>query len=198
MRAALWLVVGLGVLGAITCARVTINVYFPAAQIRDAAEKIESEVRHGTPPPAETPTPPRPQSRRPWPFRLALGPPAAQAQAIDITLTSPAIRRLVESRKQRYPQLVPFFQRGALGENNRGLVEVRQLQGLSLQERARLQALVAAENADRQRLYLELAKANNLPEARVPDIAAIFAEVNRKEAQPGWWIQEADGRWHTK
>lgn len=192
----------------ITCARITVNVYFPAAEIRDAASRIEREVRQGngtpTTPPSSAPSDaPRQHSWRwrshQWPLRLALGVPMAAAQQrLDITISTPAIRRLIASRKQRYPRLVPFFDQGVLGENNRGLVEIRTLDGLSLRDKAQVRALVEQENTDRQQLYRALAEANNISSDRVDEIAAIFAGVNRKEAKQHWKIQESDGAWQTK
>jgi uncharacterized protein YdbL (DUF1318 family) len=130
--------------------------------------------------------------------RLALSVPEAAAQQIDINITTPAIRQLVASRKQRYSRLVPLFAKGALGENNRGLVDIRTLDALSLQEKAQAKTLSEQENTDRQRLYQEIATANKIPPDKVSDIATIFAEVNRREAQAGWWIQEASGAWRKK
>jgi uncharacterized protein YdbL (DUF1318 family) len=192
----------------ITCARITVNVYFPAAEIRDAASRIEREVRQGdetpTTPPSSGPSEaPKQQSIRWWPrrgpLRLALGVSTAAAQQqLDITISTPAIRRLIASRKARYPRLVPFFDQGALGENNRGLVEIRTLDALALRDRARVKALVEQENADRRQLYRALAEANNISSDRVDEIAAIFAEVNRKEAKKDWKIQEPNGQWRTK
>ena len=185
----------------ITCARITVNIYFPAAEIRDAATKIEQEVRQEDQKP-ETP-PSKPQGfrlwPRTWPVRLALGvPEAAAQQKIDINITSPAIRRLIASRKQRYPHLVPLFNQGALGENNQGLVEIRSLEGLPLQDKARAKALSEQENSDRQQLYGALAEANNIPKNQVQEIATIFAEVNRREASATWWVQEPNGSWRKK
>jgi uncharacterized protein YdbL (DUF1318 family) len=191
----------------ITCARITVNIYFPAAEIRDAATQIEREVRQDPPGPS-TPAPPgsttperKPQGSlwpRSWHVRLALSVPEAAAQQIDINITTPAIRQLVASRKQRYSRLVPLFAKGALGENNRGLVDIRTLDALSLQEKAQAKTLSEQENTDRQRLYQEIATANKIPPDKVSDIATIFAEVNRREAQAGWWIQEASGAWRKK
>lgn len=184
----------------ITCARITVNIYFPAAEIRDAATKIEQEVRQDEKKP-ETPSS-KPQGFRLWPntwrVRLALGVPEAAAQQIDINVTTPAIRSLIASRKQRYPHLVPLFNAGALGENNRGRVEMRSLKGLSLRDKARAKALSEQENSDRQQLYKALAKANNIPQNKIQEIATIFSEVNRREASAGWWIQEPDNRWRKK
>lgn len=192
----------------VTCARITVNIYFPAAEIQDAATKIEKEVRQEETAPSDsgpsaptTPQPPQSRSRwRPshWRVQLRFSIPAARAQAVDINITTPAIRHLIQSRRQRFPQLVPFFEAGALGENNQGLVDIRSLQALSLQNKARVKTLQQQENRDRQQLYRELAEANKIPPDRTQDIAVIFAEVNRKEARPGWWIQTPNGNWKKK
>lgn len=187
-----------------TCARITVNVYFPAAEIRDAAAQIEQEVRSGDArqPPAENSSDKQQRGSFLWPsirtVRLALTPPSAMAQTPNINITTPAIRRLIASRKQRYSRLVPLLDRCVLGENNRGLLDIRSLQGLSLQDKARAQALLAQENRDRQQLYRELATANQLPANRLGEIASIFAKVNRKEAHSGWCIQDDNGSWKTK
>lgn len=184
----------------LTCARITVNIYFPAAEIRDAATEIEREVRQGDKQP-ETPAS-KPQGLRLWPrtwhVRLSLGVPETAAQQIDINITTPEIRRLIASRKQRYTTLKPLFDQGALGENNQGLVEIRSLEGLSLRDKARIKALHDQENSDRQQLYEALAEANNIPKDQVQKIATIFAEVNRREALAGWWIQETNNSWRKK
>ena len=190
----------------ITCARITVNIYFPAAEIQHAASQIEKEVRQEKTTPGESiptqPTQQQPSSSRPWPSRWLVhrrfSVPEAQAQTIDINITTPAIRRLIESRKQRFPQLIPLFNAGALGEDNQGLIELRSLEQLSLQDKARAKTLQQQENGDRQQLYQELGKANQIPADRTKDIATIFAEVNRKEAHAGWWIQEVNGNWKKK
>jgi uncharacterized protein YdbL (DUF1318 family) len=192
----------------VTCARITVNIYFPAAEIKDAATQIEKEVRQEEPAPGESnpmppATPPAPQSRaKSWPSyrwaRLRFSVATAQAQTVNINITTPSIRRLIKSRQQRFPQLVPLFAAGALGENNQGLVDLRALDKLSLQDRARAKTLQQQENRDRQQLYQELAEANKIPPDRTRDIAVIFAEVNRKEARSGWWIQESNGNWKKK
>jgi uncharacterized protein YdbL (DUF1318 family) len=191
----------------ITCAQITVNIYFPAAEIRDAAAKIEREVRHEDPTPAEVAPPAvppagKPQSQHHWPLvwhiRFARGVPPAMAQDININVTTPAIRQLVAERKKRFANLLPLFDKGALGENNRGFVEVRDLDKLSLQEKGRVKTLVEQENSDRQQLYRALAEANNIALDRVSDIATIFAGVNRQEARTGWWIQQTNGTWENK
>jgi uncharacterized protein YdbL (DUF1318 family) len=190
----------------VTCARITVNVYFPAAEIRDAATQIEREVRSEETAPPESPPPaapsPKPQSfdfwPRIWQVRLVVGPTLAAAQAININVQTPAIRKLVASRKQRYASLAPLFAQGALGENNRGLLDMRSLEALSLKDKASAKTLLEQENRDRQQLYREIAIANNLPADKLGEIASIFAQVHRQEARGGWWIQDASGNWKKK
>jgi uncharacterized protein YdbL (DUF1318 family) len=192
----------------VTCARITVNIYFPAAEIQDAATQIEQEVRQEETTPSESSptaptTPQAPQSRsKRWPshWRVGLhfGVPQAQAQTVDINITTPAIRRIIKARRQRFSQLVPLFKAGVLGENNRGLVDIRSLQNLSLRDKSRAKNLQRQENRDRQQLYQELGKANKIPPDKINDIAVIFAKVNRKEARSGWWIQQQNGNWKKK
>jgi uncharacterized protein len=200
----------LGMVGTLlaTCARITVNVYFPAAEVRTAAQEIEGQVRqHETPPeevpPTAPPTPQKPHSsdpgHPPWTLHLAWAVASAMAQQqLNLNVSTPAIRSLIASRQQRYPNLVPLFTQGVLGENNRGLVEVRPSPDLSLQDKARATTLSTEENHDRQQLYAELAKANNIPPGRLAEVGSIFADVNRQQAQTGWWIQGQDGAWKQK
>ncbi|ETX02406.1 MAG: hypothetical protein ETSY1_03685 [Candidatus Entotheonella factor] len=188
-----------------TCARITVNVYFPAAEIQDAATQIEQEVRSGDesePPAADPPDATKPRGSLLWPsirtVRMAFTPPSAIAQAPNINITTPAIRRLIASRKKRYGSLVPLLNRCVLGETNRGLLDIRSLQGLSLKDKAQAKALRDQENRDRQQLYRELATANKLPANRLGEIASIFAKVNRRDARSGWCIQDASGSWKKK
>jgi len=88
--------------------------------------------------------------------------------------------------------------RGNVGITRDGLLTVRTTEGLNLKERAEVQQLVDAENRDREALYLEIAKANNIARESVPKIKTIFAKSWIEQAQPGWWIQDAQGNWKKK
>lgn len=199
----------------LTCARITVNVYFPAAELEDAATQIEQEIRSDTPdggaPEAPSPAPSsdsvpkagrEPQGAILWPLwryvHLTIGPAIAEAQGIDVNIKTPTMRSLIASRKQRYTSLRPLLDQCILGETQNGLVELTSQPGVSLKDKARAKQLRDQENRDRQKLYQEIATANHLPAARVGDVAAIFANVNRREAQRGWCIQEANGKWQKK
>ncbi|MEM8933426.1 MAG: DUF1318 domain-containing protein, partial [Acidobacteriota bacterium] len=91
---------------------------------------------------------------------LALTAPSIDAQEVAAPeVTSPAIRRLIASRAQRVAAIDRFKAAGALGETNVALLATRDLQALALPDRAKAQKLVRDENADRERMFKEIAAA---------------------------------------
>ena len=105
---------------------------------------------------------------------------------------------LKDSMKSRFGQLKPFYDKGAIGENNAGLLEARDTGALGLPERGQVNNLVQQENKDRQSLYKEIATANKLGSEAVPEVQKIFANSWRDKSQPGWWIQNDNGGWQKK
>ncbi len=178
----------------LTFACVTVNVYFPAAEVQQAADKIVGEV-HGEAPGATTPPD---QSMLHKGLRgVSLFQRQAYAQA-DINVSTPNIRALKASMKNRFPDLRPLYDKEVVGEGNDGFLSIRSLEGLNLQEKAQANKLVKAENEDRQALYAEIAKANDLSTEDIPKISKLFANSWRKDAQKGWWIQKDNDDWVKK
>ncbi len=178
---------------------VTVNLYFPTAEVQKAADQIVEEVHQGKqqqPPPSGGSSLIRSLgSALAW-----IGPSDARAQdrRADLEVSTPAIRALKQQMKDRYPQLLPLFRAGALGETNMGTLEARDTQSLSLGDRASLKRLVEAENADRMELYREIARANNFPAEQVETIQKLFANSWRSQAQAGSWVQDDRGAWARK
>ena len=100
--------------------------------------------------------------------------------------------------KARFAALKPSFDAGTIGETNKGLIEVRDEAGLNLQAKAALRNLVKDENADRTKLYAEVAKALNIEASQIEKIQKIFAAEWEKSAAAGWWVQQEDGTWVKK
>lgn len=177
---------------------VTVNIYFPAAAVERAADQIVKETWGG---PAETnKTSPAPQSQRsPSPaLKLSLSfVGVAHAQDTDINVSNPAIRALKDSIKRRSEAVKPYMDKGNIGIGQDGLLALRNSDGLNLKERAEAQQLIDAENRDREALYAEIAKANNIDKDSIPKIKSIFAKSWIDQARPGWWIQDAQG-WRKK
>jgi len=105
---------------------------------------------------------------------------------------------LKDSIRTRSDSIKPYMDKGNVGLNREGLLVVRSTEGVNLKERAEVQQLVDAENRDREALYSEIAKANNFPREKIPDIKKIFAKSWSDQARSGWWIQDAQGNWGRK
>jgi uncharacterized protein YdbL (DUF1318 family) len=174
-----------GLLFVLAC--ITVNIYFPEATVKPAAAEIVDEIRKTD----EAKKAPEAVAAA---FSLV---PAAYAQEAT-NVSTPAIRALKESMKNRFPSLKPLFDGGNIGESNKGFLEVRDEAGLALQAKAALRNLVKDENGDRTKLYGEVAKALGIEASQVEKIQKIFAEEWAKKAAAGWWVQNADGAWAKK
>jgi hypothetical protein len=112
-------------------------------------------------------------------FSIGVSAPSARAQDLGA----------VKSRMaQRLSQLDQLKSKGAIGENNRGLVEARGAD-------AAAGAVISAENSDREIVYAALAKqtgtsAEQVGRTRAKQIAAGSAG--------GVWVQKEDGTWQKK
>ena len=177
---------------------ITVNIYFPAPEVRQAAEKIVEETwgGAGANPQTANPTP----GASSWLGDLLerIAPARAEAQDVDINVSTAAIRALKDSMKARAGELKPHLKAGQVGIGNDGMLVVRDLAGVSLRDQATVRRLVEAENRDRRSLYQEIAKANNFGSDRVNDIQRIFADVWVQKAEKGWPIQKPDGAWTKK
>jgi uncharacterized protein YdbL (DUF1318 family) len=185
---------------------VTINVYFPEAAAEKAADRIIEDVWGDT-------TSPDAQTQREDDSQSALSPaagnvllaaaghvldfivPAAHAQA-DINISTPAIRQITSSMESRHAQLRKYYDSGAIGLTDSGLIEVRDQNAIPLPERNTVRQLVAQENQDRNNLYREIASANGHPEWE-SDIRKTFAERWIQRAASGWYYQQGGG-WKQK
>ena len=172
---------------------VTINIYFPAEEIRGAADKIVDEVWGDRP--GEELTPPGEKAPDSGFYRLLR--PASAHAGQDIEVSTPAIRALKDALKKRAAELIGFLDAGHVGLAHDGLLKVRSTDGLSLKQKGQVNRLVNAENQDRQRLYREIAVANDFPD-KVDEVQEIFADSWRKQAKKGWYLEKSNGRWERK
>lgn len=190
---------------------VTINVYFPAAEARDAArEFVEKVISDPNAKPAED----APASggggmaalsRRldvgtarfdPW-VLLGIGSAQAQSAAPDITIKTPAIQAIQARMEARFNStLRAGFDSGALGFTSDGLIAVRDPSRIELKDRVGMNAAVADDNRDRKAVYREVAVANGHPEWE-DQLRGIFAKQWISSARAGWWYQQG-GAWKQK
>ena len=95
--------------------------------------------------------------------------------AADIEVNTPAVNAIKASMQQRHGQLANYYASGAVGLTMDGMVALRDPGAVPLAARQSVNALVAAENQDREALYAEIANANAHPEWQA-EIRNTFAQ----------------------
>lgn len=179
---------------ALIAACVTVNVYFPAAKVEEAAKQIVEEVyqERGAKPQTRLAPPPDAGGWTGW-----LGPRAAHAEEAA-TVSNAAIRALKDQIAQRHTQLAAHYAKGQVGIDREGFLQARDTGGLGLSEVAAVKRLVEADNAARRQLYAEVARALDLQPQQVSQVQEVFAREWRGKAQAGWWVQDDAGEWKKR
>ena len=109
----------------------------------------------------------------------------------DIKTMTADVKSALDGRKVRFSELKAFKAQGAVGENNRGYVEM-------LGGGADVKVLVKAENADRKVIYQAIIEQNELGAGALAAVEGVFAGVQRDKATVGEKVQDAAGNWITK
>ena len=131
------------------------------------------------------------------PALAALGHAATAVAQANLEISTPAISTVRESMRQRFNELRPYFESGAIGFTRDGNVALRDANLVPLPQRQQANSLIAAENADRAALYREVARANSHPEWE-QDIRNTFGQRWVERAPAGWYYQTAAGTWARK
>jgi hypothetical protein len=197
---------GLPVAAVALTACVTINVYFPAAEAKEAAKEFVEKVigdeaaqddDAGGGDGGMAMLSPRIELPAIDPLALVgIGTAHAQGQP-DITIRTPAIQAIQSRMASRFDStLSAHFDSGALGFTGDGLVTVRDAGKLSLKDRVAVNQAVADQNRDAKAVYREVAVANGHPEWE-GRIREVFAKQWIESAHKGWWYQSG-GAWKQK
>ena len=162
----------------LTFACVTINIYFPAEKVESVAGEIVKDIRG-----QDKEKPVKNDKTSLW-RNLLSSLEVNLAWADDATTVSnPTIRALKEKMRANYQQMKPYYEKGAVVENNAGYVSLGNTQGLEMTQKRDLNALVNAENTMRKQLYEEVARALKIDPSQVNRIAEIFAKEWQKPAR---------------
>jgi len=202
---------GIPVAAVLLTACVTINVYFPAAEAKEAAKEFVEKVIGDEGKDVNVKPVPDDgggiaiRSQGPIDHLLAhvdllsivgIGTAHAQSQP-DITIKTPAIQAIQARMAARFDsQLRAGFDAGALGFAGDGTIVVRDASKLALKDRVAVNQAVADDNRDRKAVYREVAVANGHPEWEA-QIRDVFAKQWIASARPGWWYQSG-GAWKQK
>jgi len=215
-------------LSVISCATITVNVYFPAEEVRQAYTNLEEEFlledEQSTPESNEPGTSDPGSSIKPvYPDEptIKVTKVVPLTSKIDLDLISVAyaqenIARQIEAELKKMPEVVKAFKSraarqtqvnallgsGKAGEGNNGMLVARgSLSGAE-------SSVLKAENADRKTIITGMAKAilklNNLENTPqnikkvYPEAAEQFAATRRDAAKSGWAVQLPNGKWAKK
>lgn len=165
----------------------TINVYFPAAAVEQAADKFVEDVQKGAVSVEPNPAPKKETSL------LWIG--VAHAEEPNINISTAEANRIKAAMQGRVNDLNALKTKGAIGETKDGMLTEKDFAALALAERAKAKQVLEAENKDRRDLYKEVVDANHYPKDKMAEIQSIFAKSWQKASPAGAWVQKPDGSW---
>jgi uncharacterized protein YdbL (DUF1318 family) len=116
--------------------------------------------------------------------------PIQAAYAAETNLNSPRVKQIGAKMKQRYPEVVAIKKTGAVGETNRGLLELVKPNLITDgDEKNKVQRVIAAENEDRKALYKEIARLNEDQNMAVGQVEQVYALERLERAKSGELVQ---------
>jgi uncharacterized protein YdbL (DUF1318 family) len=103
--------------------------------------------------------------------------------------TAAAFGESIKARmKARIPVIRELLKNGVVGENKSGFLEF-------VGKKKQKEDVVAAENADRKKVYAHIAKKQGTTVQLVGERRALQIA---KKANPGTWLQDQSGKWYQK
>lgn len=186
------------------CAVITVNIYFPEKDVKEAYKALEKELM-GTDKKEGTTPADKPESSIRFEFVSSAyaQEPGLSEKIAEIVKKMPDVVDAYGEMGARINAIDRLRGSGVVGEANSGLLVLRE-GPLSPEDKK----LVDMENADRTTVMKGMTKAiiriNRVPENEanmkqvMPQAVEQFAAIRRDAAKQGWWIQSPDGNWAKK
>lgn len=201
-------VAGILFLVLVSCAIITVNIYFPEKEVKEAYKELEKELMTPSGPGQEPASKPEGKPEGSSKFQLISSAYAQEAGLADniaqIVKRMPEVVNAYKEMGARLPAIDKLRDGGAVGEGKDGLLLVRD-EKLMTPESERL---VNAENENRRTVMNGMARAiiriNRVPENDsnlrqvLPQAVEQFAALRRDSAKKGWWFQDQYGNWARK
>jgi hypothetical protein len=201
-------IAGILLLVLVSCAIITVNVYFPEKEVKEAYKELEKELMTPGGPGQEPASKPEGKPEGSSKFQLISSAYAQEAGLADniaqIVKRMPEVVNAYKEMGARLPAIDKLRDGGAVGEGKDGLLLVRD-EKLMTPESERL---VNAENENRRTVMNGMARAiiriNRVPENDsnlrqvLPQAVEQFAALRRDSAKKGWWFQDQYGNWARK
>ena len=193
------------------CAVITVNIYFPEKDVKEAYKTLEKELmapegqKGGQNPGTNPADMQKPESS--IRFELvssAYAQESGMAEKIaDLVKKMPDVVNAYKEMGARIADTDRLRDSGAVGEGNNGLLSVRE-KSLSPADKK----IMDMENENRLTVIRGMARAiirvNRQPESQdnlrqvTPQATEQFAGIRRDAAKKSWWIQDASGNWSRK
>jgi uncharacterized protein YdbL (DUF1318 family) len=187
-----------------SCAVITVNIYFPEKDVKEAYKVLEKELMDTDKKPGETQEG-KPQSSLGFEFVPSL---YAQESGLadqisEIVKKMPDVVNAYREMGGRIADTDRLRDSGVVGEGKNGLLVERE-GSISPADKK----IVEMENANRKTVMNGMARAiiriNRVPENEenlrqvVPQATQQFAAIRRDSAKKGWWVQDSNGNWSRK
>jgi hypothetical protein len=189
----------------VSCAVITVNIYFPEKDVKEAYQNLEKELM-GT---EKKKDDKKPQSKPQSSIQFEIVTSAYAEEAGLADKISEAVKKMpdvVNAYKEMGARIADtdrLRDGGAVGEGNKGLLVVREGK-LTPNDKK----LVDMENENRTTVMKGMAKAiiriNRAQESDanmkqvMSQAVEQFASIRIDSAKRGWWIQDAGGNWTKK
>ena len=194
----------------ISCAVITVNIYFPEKDVKEAYKALEKELMTPGKGERDKPQEGKPEGKPQSSIKFEM---VASAYAQE-----PGLSEKIAESVKKMPDVVNAYKEmgarianidkvrdsGAVGEGNNGMLVVRDEKLLGPDDKR----LITMENENRRTVINGMTKAiirmNRKPEDEqnlkqvMPQAVEQFAAIRRDAAKKGWWIQDPYGNWNRK
>jgi uncharacterized protein YdbL (DUF1318 family) len=189
----------------VSCAVITVNIYFPEKDVKEAYKTLEKELMDTDKKPDEKKPEGKPESSMKFElFASAYAQEAGVADKISETVKKmPDVVNAYKEMGARITDIDRLRDSGVVGEGKDGLLVVRE-GTLNATDKK----IVDKENENRRTVMKGMAKAiiriNRAPENEanlnqvMPQAVEQFASIRRDSAKKGWWVQDVNGNWTKK
>jgi hypothetical protein len=199
---------GIVLLLLVSCAIITVNIYFPEKEVKEAYKELEKELMIPGGPGQEPTSKPEGKPEGSSKFELISSAYAQERplseRIAEIVRKMPEVVSAYRAIGARIPEIDKLRDSGAVGEGNNGMLVVRDEKLMTPDAKG----LVALVNENRRTIINGMSKAiiriNRAPENEqnlkqvMPQATEQFAAIRRDSAKKGWWIQDQYGSWTRK
>lgn len=188
----------------VSCAVITVNIYFPEKDVKEAYKTLEKELMGTDSKKDDKKQENKPQSLFKFEFvRTAYAEEGLSDKLSEAMKKMPDVVNAYKEMGARITEIDRLRDTGAVGEGKDGLLVIREGTISEADKK-----LINEENENRKTVMKGMARAmvrinrdrENVETIKkvMPQAVEYFASLRRDSAKKGWWIQNPDGNWARK